>query len=107
MSAPRILLRQAADEEIDEAARYIAERNLEPGKAFYDAIEAAFGYLAAHPGAGARRPNRNRRLADLRSWPIKGYENYVVFYLPLRDGGIDVLHVLHGARNIDRILERG
>jgi toxin ParE1/3/4 len=43
------------------------------------------------------------RLSTLRQWPIRGFENYLIFYLPT-EAGIDVLRVLHGARDIDRIL---
>jgi len=42
------------------------------------------------------------RLKGLRRIPVKGFENYLVFYLP-HQGGIDVIRVLHGARNIDNI----
>jgi plasmid stabilization system protein ParE len=38
---------------------------------------------------------------------VSGYGNYLIFYLPLPDGGIDVLHVLHGARDFQPIIERG
>jgi plasmid stabilization system protein ParE len=30
----------------------------------------------------------------------------LIFYLPLEDG-IEVIHVLHGARNVEAIIERG
>jgi plasmid stabilization system protein ParE len=33
---------------------------------------------------------------------VKGFESYLVFYLPL-EAGIDVVRVLHGARDIDRV----
>ena len=104
---PRILLRSQAEAEIDEIAKYIAARNLEAGKRFYDACENAFETLAEHPRIGAMRRVRTAKLKGLRSWPINGYDNYLIFYLPLAERGIDVLHVLHGARDLKPIIDHG
>ncbi|HWE93329.1 MAG TPA: type II toxin-antitoxin system RelE/ParE family toxin [Tepidisphaeraceae bacterium] len=107
MSFPRIRIREQADEEIDDIAQYIAARNLEAGRRFYDAIQSDLEKLAAMPGMGAARIVKNPALQGLRSWPLSGYRNYLIFYLPLIDGGIEVIHVLHGARNLGPTLERG
>ncbi len=42
------------------------------------------------------------RLNGLRRFPVRGFEKYLVFYLP-REAGIDVIRVLHGARDIDNV----
>lgn len=89
MSLPPILLRDQADHEIDEIAEYIASRNLDAGKGFYDAVQADFERLAQFPGIGAIRQVRNLKLHGLRSLPITGFRNYLIFYLPLAGGGID------------------
>jgi hypothetical protein len=38
----------------------------------------------------------------LRRAPVKGFMNYLLFYIP-RSGGIDVVRVLHAARDIESI----
>lgn len=40
--------------------------------------------------------------APARSWPLKfhPFRRYVIFYLPMNDG-IDVVRVLHSARDVD------
>jgi toxin ParE1/3/4 len=43
-------------------------------------------------------------LEGVRRLPVKGFENYLIFYVP-RSGGIDVIRVLHGARDIDNLFE--
>ena len=58
------------------------------------------------PGIGERREPSNPQLAGLRVWRVEGSENHLVFYRT-NDGGIDIVRVLHGARDIDRVLEEG
>ena len=37
---------------------------------------------------------------------IKGFEKHLIFYRPAADG-IEVIRVIHGARDIDSVLESG
>lgn len=81
---------------------YIGERNPDAADRFLRAAQDAIERLAAMPGTGAPRKFPNPELAGIRSLPIRGFENYLIFYLPT-DEGIDVLRVIHGARDLDRI----
>jgi toxin ParE1/3/4 len=38
----------------------------------------------------------------MRRLPVRGFDHYWIFYVP-RPGGIDIIRVLHGARDIDNI----
>jgi len=42
-------------------------------------------------------------LRDVRIWLVKGFEKYLVFYRPT-DDVVEILQVLHAARDIDSIL---
>jgi toxin ParE1/3/4 len=101
----RLTIRRRADDDIDAIARFIARDNLDAGMRFYDAVAHDLLLLAENPGIGARRTVREPKLKDLRSWPVSGYRNYLVFYLAMGDG-IDVVRVFHGARDIDRLIVR-
>src|SRR5271165_1359153 len=46
--------------------------------------------------AGFRKPATSR----LRRWPVKGFENWLIFYQPKRDG-VEIVYVMHGARDIE------
>jgi toxin ParE1/3/4 len=62
-----------------------------------DELDKAFGTSATQPKMGQARPEL---AADLRSFP---FGRYVISYMPLSDG-IDVVRVLHSARDIDGLL---
>ena len=46
---------------------------------------------------------RNAGLVGMRKWPIKDFDNHLIFYLPHPDG-ISVVRVLHAARDWWRVL---
>jgi plasmid stabilization system protein ParE len=47
----------------------------------------------------------NHQLQSLRSWPVAGFEAIRIYYL-LDNDAIRVIRVLHGKRDLKRILER-
>jgi hypothetical protein len=38
------------------------------------------------------------------SWPVKGFENWLIFYQARRNG-VEIVHVFHGARDIESLLD--
>ena len=52
--------------------------------------------LARNPAAGRERPEL---VSDLRSFLVG---RYILFYRPI-DDGVEIVRVLHGARDIDSI----
>jgi toxin ParE1/3/4 len=87
-----------------DAMPYIGARNPDAARRFRLAAEATFAALACSPGIGAPYEVANPRLQGLRSAQVRRFRNYLIFYLPVA-GGIDVIRVLHAARNIRAILE--
>jgi toxin ParE1/3/4 len=59
--------------------------------------------LAGMPGMGTCYEPDEPLYADLRYFPIARHRKFLAFYRPLPDG-IEVLRVLHGARDIAGIL---
>lgn len=98
MSA-RIIIRPKAEADLDETAEYIGRENPEAAARFLTTAEETFKQLLATPGLGRLREYLDPRLTGLRSWRIRGFENWLVFYRPA-DGGIEVVRVLHGARDL-------
>ena len=55
------------------------------------------------PGIGSPKTFRNKRLVGIRSWRVKGFPKQVILYRATGDG-IKVLAIVHGARNLPRLL---
>jgi toxin ParE1/3/4 len=69
-------------------------------KVAQDSIEC----LADMPGIGRAWESPLPHLAGIRVYPMPdGFRNYLIFYRPL-DDGIEVLTILHGARDLDAAL---
>ena len=100
----RILIRPSAWRELDDQAEYLARTSVATAQRFQEATEQTFQDIARMPEVGSPYPMANLRLQGLRCWPVGGFKNHLIFYRPV-DGGVEVLHILHGARNIPGILE--
>src|SRR5690349_10726806 len=81
------------------AADYISNDNLTAAMRFMDQVERTFKDLEVMPRIGRPYETDNPRLQGLRVHPVKGFLRYLIFYFPIEDG-IEVLPVVHSARNI-------
>src|SRR5580704_7097654 len=98
-------LTEPARDDIAEIVNRIASDNMKVALRVYEAMERAFGLLAKWPGAGAICDPNDPEFAGLRFWPVKKYRNYLVVYRELADG-VEILRVLHAARDMNRVLRR-
>jgi toxin ParE1/3/4 len=99
----RLALKPQADRDINNQFDYIAKDNLEAAIRFYEAAFRAFDVLRTNPHIGPARNFKDPQLADVRIWLIKDFEKYLIFYRAT-DERVEILRVLHAARDIDRIL---
>ncbi len=105
MAKGKVHRRPRAILDLEALSDYLyAEAGFEVGIRFLDAADEAFDRLLAMPELGASREWMSERLPGLRMWPIPGFPNHLVFYRPVQ-GGIEVVRVLHAARNIPRAFE--
>lgn len=95
-----ILKRPQALIDLSEIWAYIAEDSIANADAFAALIDNKPHLLAKQPGMGRSRPELGQ---GLRSFVVG---HYVVFYRP-GSKGIEIVRVLHGARDIDTIFEAG
>ena len=90
----RITRRPLAAADILDVWDHIAEGSLDQADRWVDKLDEKVGILATQPLMGRAR---EELAADLRSLP---FGRYVIFYTPVQDG-IDVVRVLHSARDVD------
>lgn len=90
----QVFKRPAARSDLVEIWSFIADDNQVAADRFLNTLETKLKTLSTQPQMGRTRPEL---MAGLRSFPVA---SYVVFYLPMSDG-IDIVRVLHSARDID------
>jgi toxin ParE1/3/4 len=82
---------------------YFGEQSdVELAERYFAAVDATCLLLVKHPQMGRLCDSGIARLDGLRRSPVNGFAKYLIFYIP-REGGIDVVRVLHGARDIDNL----
>jgi toxin ParE1/3/4 len=86
-------------------ADYLAETtSLNAAERFLVSADKTIEQIARMPGLGSRWDSDKPWLAEARFRAVTKFRNYLVFYRPT-EGGIEVLRVLHAARDIRGILE--
>jgi len=95
---PRITRRPLAEADIIEIWDYIADDSIDAADRWVDRLDEQLGLLAEQPMMGR---SRDELSPGVRSFPLG---RYVIFYAPL-DDGIDVIRVLHGARDVDAVFK--
>ncbi len=100
----QVLRRPSANRDVVSIFRHYArEAGLRVADRFFAEAEATFARLAGMPGMGTRYQPDEPCYAELLFFPVSRFRKYLVFYRPI-PGGIEVLRVLHGARDIASIL---
>jgi toxin ParE1/3/4 len=95
----------AAERDVDAIADYIAKDSVDAALRFYDAVRSDARKLAEMPGMGPTWDFESPAHADVRFWPVRGFPNHLIFYRPAPDG-IEVIRVIHGARDLERQIRR-
>ncbi len=96
--------RPQAIRDLIELATYIAEDSLDISDRFLAFVEETFKKVAQMPGISKPCQFFNTTLAGVRQYAIKGFRKYIVFYRPT-ELGVEILRVIHGARDIEAILD--
>ena len=89
-----------AESDIDEIWLYFAQFDIENADKYLEILTDTFQLLGDHPLIGRDRSE----LSDgLRYFPK---DNYCIFYHPTASG-VRIMRILHAARDIDSIAEKG
>jgi toxin ParE1/3/4 len=101
---PEVFVRARARRDILSSADYLDEHGSpETAQRFLDATQSTFQALAKMPKLGTLCAFHRPALRSIRRWPVKGFENWLIFYQPRRNG-VEIVNVIHGARDIETLL---
>ena len=96
---PRIVRSPQVKLDLIEIWSYIARNSPVAADRLMDVIDERLSRLANSPGLGQTREELG---TTIRSAPVG---SYLLFYRPV-ENGIEVIRVLHGARNLRRLFRR-
>jgi toxin ParE1/3/4 len=101
----KLLIQASAEQDILRQVEWYAEKGLaDIARRFHTATLDAVDALLAMPEAGPPKSSRNPQLTGLRMWPVKGFDEFWVYYL-IRPELLTVVRVLHSKRDIAAILK--
>jgi toxin ParE1/3/4 len=98
---PVILRTPASRTDIVEILLHLRRHSRRAARSLHAAIDETLRLLAEYPGAGKSRDELAPRL---RSLPVRRYRQYMIYYRPIADG-IEVIRVIHGAREVRNLRE--
>jgi len=98
-----LLKRPQARNDIIEQADYLARTSMNASDRFLQATQKAFRTIAERPGIGSPRDFGNPQLLGLRMFLIPGFPKVGIYYLH-DDETVEIVRVLHGARDVAGLL---
>jgi len=109
MPGPRTVVNQFVHETartdiLRHVARYAEQGLPNIARRFMASVLAAIGAITAAPHGGPPKPLANQALTGLRSWPVKGFDGFWIYYLH-NPSQLTIARVLHGKRDIGTVLD--
>ena len=100
----QLIVKNRATQDIRQQANYIlVNGNARTAERFLELAEATFAQLATIPGMGKIVQLVSSGMGEIRQWRIKDFQDYLIFY-QIQDDRVEILRVLHGARDLEDIL---
>lgn len=98
----RLVIYPQAERDLLELAEHIARQSAPTSERFLQAVWETLQFLLEFPSLGSPWESENPRLTEMRFHLVRGFPNHVIFYLA-KPETLEVVHVLHGSRNLRRI----
>jgi toxin ParE1/3/4 len=92
-----------AQQDLADIWHFIALDNLTAADRVLDSIKSGFSQIGSRPGAGRAR---EELAPGLRSFVVRKYRRYLIFYRPYPDI-VEIVRVLDGSRDLKRLFKRG
>jgi toxin ParE1/3/4 len=102
MSLPVTVRSRARIEILEQFYYYGESADLRTANRFLAAVERTASLISTHQGIGRICDFGIAALKGMRRTPVRGFRQFVLFYRA-NDAGIEIIRVLHGARDIESI----
>lgn len=101
----KLFIQSSAEQDILRQIEWYSEQGLpDVARRFGIAVRFSVEALLKAPFAGSSRSTSNPQLADLRTWPVAGFDAFRVYYIARADD-VQIVRILHGRRDVDAIVE--
>jgi toxin ParE1/3/4 len=95
----RVHKHAAAKRDLVEHFVYLSENaGLDVADHFLLQADESFSDVASHPALGVELALLKAEVAGMRKWHVKGFEKFLSFYRPGKDG-ISIVRVSHAAQD--------
>jgi plasmid stabilization system protein ParE len=84
---------------------YLVSRDIRVAVKFRRAVKVSLDRLRKSPDLGELWPTADDRLQGLRVWPIRGFQNHLIFHRFI-NGEVVVLRVFHASQDTAAIFAR-
>jgi toxin ParE1/3/4 len=103
---PRIVRRPQAKADLINHFVYLHENaGRETARRFLRAAKNSCEFIAEIPELGALKQFEHPDLEGVRMWPVKGFREYLLFYVPI-PSGIRLIRVIHAKQDYWRVLNQ-
>jgi toxin ParE1/3/4 len=99
-----IIITPAAESDLINIWLYIARDNQDAADRVCQAAEGTFKTLVATPRMGALYRCKRSQLEGIRFFPVKKFQNYIIYYRE-QPKGIEIVRVLHAHMDKKKRLE--
>lgn len=101
----KLFVQESAELDVLHQVEWYAKQGLiDVAQRFSEASVQAINSLVSAPEAGSPRYIDNPKLQGLRTWSVKGFDEFRVYYI-LHADLLIVVRILHSKRDTDAILE--
>ncbi len=100
----KILITPLAAIDIDDIVLYLTKSNPDVALSFFDDVRSTLADLARNPNIGIIYVSPNLMLQNLRRWPVKNFDKYLIFYKNA-DNRVEIIRILHGKRDLEFALK--
>jgi toxin ParE1/3/4 len=94
----RILRRLRAYKDVERISDFIAKDSPQAALRFVEQVEQSLQELAKFPSLGVEMVFNHADLSGIRCLPVTRFPSYLIYYFA-RTSSIEVVRILHGARD--------